>query len=115
MNLLFLMLGVGGLIFCIAGMIQKKLPPKKINHLYGYRTRRSMKSKEVWDFAQQYSAQKMITMGILILLLGLLAEVTGFESTTALWVGLSVLTVFPLLMLWEIESTLKKKFPDKKS
>ena len=59
-NIMGLILTLGGLIFLIAGYIQHRFPPKKINHLYGYRTSASMKSQESWDFAQEYSAKKVI-------------------------------------------------------
>jgi len=48
-NPLTLILGVTGLIFYVAGYIQFKYPPKKINHFYGYRTKTSMRSQEVWN------------------------------------------------------------------
>ena len=57
-NPLVLILCISGLIFLLAGFIQQRFPPKKINHLYGYRTSNSMKSQESWDFAQEYSAKK---------------------------------------------------------
>ena len=44
-NPLTLILGVTGLIFYVAGYIQFKYPPKKINSLYGYRTKTSMRSQ----------------------------------------------------------------------
>lgn len=34
------------------GQLWKKHPPQNINSGYGYRTARSMKSPEAWDFAQ---------------------------------------------------------------
>ncbi|MDA0356796.1 MAG: SdpI family protein, partial [Bacteroidetes bacterium] len=55
-NPLFLIPSTSGLIFMLAGFIMLKLPPKKINSLYGYRTRSSMKNQERWDFSQKYSA-----------------------------------------------------------
>ncbi len=57
-NPLTLILGVTGLIFYVAGYIQFKYPPKKINHFYGYRTKKSMRSQEVWNYAQTFSAKK---------------------------------------------------------
>ena len=36
------------------GRMFMKKPPKKINGFYGYRTSRSMKNQETWDFAQRY-------------------------------------------------------------
>lgn len=116
MNPLFLILSLGGSIFCLAGYIQKKYPPKKINHLYGYRTQRSMKNIEVWNFAQKHAAQEMIKTGIIILLMAFLSWFFGIESYLGVWIGIGILTAFPLFMFWQIESLLKKKFSeDKKS
>ena len=36
------------------GLLLTKKPPKKVNGLYGYRTSRSMKNQDTWDFAQRY-------------------------------------------------------------
>ena len=58
-NPLTLILILTGFIFYVAGLIQAKYPPKKINHFYGYRTSTSMRSQEIWDFSQQYSADKI--------------------------------------------------------
>ncbi len=52
------------LFIAIVGFYIKNNPPKKINQLYGYRTKRSMKSKEAWDFSQIYSADLLYTWSI---------------------------------------------------
>lgn len=36
------------------GRLFQKNPPQEINSLYGYRTARSMKNRETWDFAHHY-------------------------------------------------------------
>ena len=36
------------------GLMFLKKPPSKINGWYGYRTSRSMKNQDTWDFAQSY-------------------------------------------------------------
>ena len=56
-------LAIGPLIFLIA-WITKQYPPKKINHTYGYRTPRSMKNQETWDFANQHSTETMFKMSV---------------------------------------------------
>jgi len=38
------------------GRIFVSHPPKKINGIYGYRTKRSMKNNETWRFAHHYCA-----------------------------------------------------------
>lgn len=53
-------------LICIAigGAILRFFPPKKINSFYGYRTPRSMKNQENWDFAQKYAGQLMLSWGL---------------------------------------------------
>ncbi|MFF2912422.1 SdpI family protein [Paenibacillus sp. NPDC057934] len=53
-----------GLIIYGARLTVKKKPPKKINSLYGYRTKRSMKNQLLWDEANRYSAELMIRYGL---------------------------------------------------
>lgn len=44
-------LGFSGLMLILAG-VTKYFPAKKANHLYGYRTSRSMRNRKNWDYAQ---------------------------------------------------------------
>ena len=111
-NQLYIALGYCGLMLFIAWLL-KKYPPKKINHLYGYRTATSMKSQESWVFAQQYSAKKMMTMGACITALGLLSWIIDLQLLWSVGIALSIVTIVPLLMLFKVESELKKRFPKK--
>jgi len=60
-----------GVVFIIAGYIQKTYPPKKINKYYGYRTPAAMKTQETWDEANRYSARVMVKAGFILLVAGL--------------------------------------------
>ena len=42
-------------------------PPETINHLFGYRTRRSMKNRDTWEFAHQYCGRLWFRTGIALL------------------------------------------------
>lgn len=110
-NTLGLILTSGGLIFLLVGWIQHRFPPKKINHFYGYRTSTSMQNLEVWNFAQRYSAQKMMRVGLGIAALGIVAWLLDFRSVGAIWIALCVLIVFPFVMMLKVEAVLKKRFP----
>lgn len=44
----------------IGGLILKIFPPKKINALYGYRTRRAASSQAAWDYAQRLCANVLL-------------------------------------------------------
>lgn len=59
-----------GAVFLLAGFIQKKYPPKKINNLYGYRMPSSMKSQERWDEANRFSTIYIIKLGTILLIAG---------------------------------------------
>ena len=54
-NQLYIALGYCAFMLLL-GWLLKKFPPKKINHLYGYRTQRSMKNQATWEAANKYSS-----------------------------------------------------------
>lgn len=53
MNPYIYVISVNGLLFFFS-LIFYFFPPKKINALYGYRTNKSMKNEEVWQFANSF-------------------------------------------------------------
>lgn len=65
-----------GVVFSIVGLILQYFPPKKINFLYGYRSKLSMSSQELWDVAQRISAKEMIRLGLIQAIVGLLVGYT---------------------------------------
>lgn len=65
--IIIVMFGLGFLFSGIGAWMWKK-PPRKINPLAGYRSRRSMKSQAAWDFAQAYSGRLMCLTGLVMLL-----------------------------------------------
>ena len=110
-NPLTLILGVTGLIFYVVGYIQFKYPPKKINHFYGYRTRTSMQSQEVWNYAQTFSAKKIQHLGVYSFFGGILAYFVNIDQFYGMWIGISLVTVLPILLISKIEKELKRRFP----
>jgi len=109
-NILFFMPLLVGSIFSITGIIMFKFPPKKINGLYGYRTKLSMKNKEYWDFAQIYSSKLMILCGIILilfLLIGVVIQVS--EKTGVLISAIAIITAVVFLII-KTERTIKKQF-----
>ncbi|SCA98993.1 Uncharacterized protein BWINRA5_02397 [Bacillus mycoides] len=59
-----------GIIFILAALILQKNPPTDINAVYGYRTKRSMKNKKLWDAGNKYSAEVMKQNGFIMILIG---------------------------------------------
>ena len=110
-NPLTLILGVTGLIFYVAGYIHFKYPPKKINFLYGYRTTTSIRSQEIWDFSQTLSAKKIQQLGVYLFFGGILAYFINIDQFFAMWIGISLVTGSPVLLIFQVEKELKRRFP----
>lgn len=99
-----------GLIFIAAGFVMFRFPPKKINSLYGYRTKSSMKNLERWNFAQKFSAKEMIKLGFFLMLTSLLALITNFNSTINLIIGLSLTLGGLIILFTKVEKAINIKF-----
>ena len=50
------------------GLLFIKKPPRRVNSLYGYRTRRSMRNQDTWDFAHQYCGKIWLVCGLVSIL-----------------------------------------------
>ena len=112
-HFLSLILVVSGIIFCLAAFLHKRFPPKQINSFYGYRTRKSMKNIESWNFAQNLSSKKMKNMSLRLIGLGLIMSFIRLELFLSLWIGLTIVIIMLALMIFHIENELKKRFPKK--
>jgi uncharacterized membrane protein len=101
-----------GVIFMVAGYLFLKNPPKEINSLYGYRTKRAMKTQERWDFSQDFAAKEMMNLGFFLALSSFIGKLVEMDFNTRIWVGLAF-TVFTAFVLYlRVERALKEKFPD---
>jgi uncharacterized membrane protein len=101
-----------GLIFVLAGYLLVKFPPKKINALYGYRTRSSMKSQERWDFSQAYAGREMIGSGVILFLLGFAGPFLPFSAPVAAGTSLFIVILFAVIPILRVESALKRRFKE---
>ena len=90
-------------------------PPKSINSLYGYRTARSMKNQQTWDFAHRVCGKIWFWAGLILLPVSLVAmlfswgrsvEEIGMWCIPVMAVQLVVLvgSIFP------VERALKRNF-----
>jgi len=97
---------LSGGVVTILGILFFSFPPKKINSVYGYRTRRSKRNQEVWDAANHYSAILMILAGVLTLLSGAICVLFG---ASVIIPNLMVIIFLILLMIFT-ERYLKQRF-----
>ncbi|HKK39876.1 MAG TPA: SdpI family protein [Cryomorphaceae bacterium] len=98
-------------LFIIAGLILVYTPPKKINYLYGYRSKRSMRNQETWDYAQPRAGKRLIYLGLAYLCTSLIDVVVpniSDWSGAAMSLGLLLIGVFVLFR--KMENDLKERF-----
>lgn len=102
---------LAGIIFLVIGTVFYFLPPKKINHFYGYRTLTSMKSQERWDFAQKYSAIKMIQGSIFLLSVSALIMLIPLSIKQKFYIGMGAFVTHVIAIVFFTEIAIKKQFP----
>ena len=105
------------LIMLLVGIIFLKKSPNKINPIYGYRSRRSMKSLEAWKFAHYLCAKIWLYTGIILLLLTILTmllvinkseDTMGVVAQIVIYVQLAVM----IISIIPVEIALKKNFDE---
>lgn len=109
-----------GVIFILAGLIQKRYPPKQINSLYGYRTTRSMKDQQNWDEGNRYSTKLMMKCGVVLVIAGIILTVGMMllpispEWRTGVKVVIMLLCAFGtvVILFRSTEKHLKQQFSD---
>ena len=102
-------------IMLIAGRMMWKHCPQKINSVYGYRTRRSMKNMDTWKFAHNYCGRLWYKIGCIMLLLTVVVQISFFRSGEEVigTVGLVLCTIQIFVLIASIfptEAALKKTF-----
>ena len=97
-----------GTTFLLVGFLIKKRPPKTINHIYGYRTKRSMKDQKSWDFAQQYSAKEMIQAGYYLLAVSFIGWFIQLPELVTYPIGLGIMVTVMIIMFVRTENALKE-------
>ena len=99
------------------GRFLQKKPPKSINATFGYRTTRSMKSQDAWDFAQAYCGRLWVRLGLVLLplsvipLLFVLGRDMAVIGNTAIIVAAVQLVPF-LGSIVPVERALKRTFDE---
>ena len=106
-------------IMVASGWFMHKHPPKNINFIIGYRTARSMRSKEAWIFAQKKIGLLWKKTGTIALAASAVIQIPFFFlSVDAFSIACTVLMFLQLALLMltipPVERALKKKFPDTK-
>lgn len=99
------------------GILFKNHSPQNINYIVGYRTARSMKSKETWDFAHRHFGQLWVTFGWILLPMSAVVMLfaLGKDKDTVGTFGAAVCLTQVLVIILSIiptEIALKKNFDE---
>ena len=87
-------------VMVLFGRAFLKKAPKEINYVFGYRTSRSMKNRDTWEFAHRYCGKIWFICGLVLIpiVAGIMLCFIGADTKTVGYVGASML-VFPLLLI----------------
>lgn len=91
------------------GIAFAKHAPKKINNWYGYRTYRSMKNRETWEFAHHYCGQlwKKVSIWLALLTIFAMFIVSGRSESLITVFGLIINFGQLAVLLWTVVKTEK--------
>ncbi len=95
----------------LIGACFKKNPPKRVNWLYGYRTARSMKSQEAWDYAHRRMGEVWWRTGLVVGGVSVLIATFRWRDleTVSLWLlGFQMLAMLFTIVI--IERDLRRMF-----
>lgn len=95
-----------GIIFILAAIILQKNPPTDINAAYGYRTKRSMKNKGLWDAGNRYSAEVMKQNGFIMMLIGSVISIL-FRYPHTIIAIIVVMLLLIIRLFIQVENKLK--------
>lgn len=104
-------------ILIIAGRMMWKHCPKKINTVYGYRTKRSMKNMDTWRFAHNYCGKLWWKIGWFSLFPSVVVQIPFFERSEDV-IGIvggiicMIQVVILIASIFPTEAALKKTFND---
>jgi uncharacterized membrane protein len=99
------------IIMVIFGLILKFKPPSKINGFYGYRTTRSMKSQNAWDYAQRRIGALWLYIGVILYIaiaISMLFSPASKEYLSLIHGGIGMIAL--LIGIPFVEKELKEKF-----
>lgn len=97
------------IIMIVGGRIMWKHTPKQINGLIGYRTVRSMKNMDTWNFAHIYCGKLWWKIGWIMLVPSIIANIPFYRSSddTIGVVGGILITIQIVILVFSIFPTEK--------
>ena len=98
-----------GPLMLLTCCIFSKYPPKKINDFYGYRTKRSMRNQDCWNFANRHSISLMWKISFLTCVFQAISVIL-LDEGVALLTTTIVLATTLIYSVYLTEKALKNTF-----
>ncbi|MBO3698437.1 SdpI family protein [Roseivirga sp. E12] len=93
----------------LIGTLGKLVRPEKPNGMMGYRTKRSMKSQEAWDFSNEYAGNLMMWTSIVTITLQIFAYFV-LDAMISIYVVLGAVTLSMFVVMGLTEYQLAQRF-----
>ena len=105
------------IITAAAGLLMWLKGPKEVNSIIGYRTPRSMKNKDTWNFAHKHAGRLFFIAGLASLVPTVAAQIPFYKSPDNVVGIVSIIVMAAQLVIIAIsilptEIALKKTFND---
>lgn len=105
------------ILMIVGGRMMWKHPPKSVNELIGYRTARSMKNTDTWEFAQNHCGRLWWKIGLVMLIPSGLIHIPFYncsENTIRALGGIlcTVQIIVLVVSIFPTEMALKNTFTD---
>lgn len=105
---LYLVIIFDGMLFLGLAYYYLKRPPKKINEMYGYRTRKTMANQVIWDAANKRNAEDLVTYSWVLFLTGVFLWI--FQISYAMIIHLIILLVGLAIAMYSTMRYLNEHF-----
>lgn len=109
-NTLFITLASTGAVIWIIALFVQRHQPKERNKIYGYRTIRSMRSQEAWDFAQEYSTDLLLKAAHGLCVISIFSLMVKIGPETGAILGTIIIILAILVPFYYTERELKRRF-----
>ncbi|MBW7890105.1 MAG: SdpI family protein [Chitinophagaceae bacterium] len=101
---------VAGCILSLIGGITIYYPPKKINNIYGYRTKASMRNQQTWEEGNRYCSKQVLYCGLILLTIGILSVLSSSIGKTSIHIATILTIILSILPVLSTEIHLKRVF-----
>lgn len=81
------------------GLYFMKIGPKRINHIFGYRTSRSMKNQDTWQFAHKHCGRIWFLWGLILLAFSLAVVIYSRAAKSPLFESDDTIFIIQLIVL----------------